>query len=158
ANNEKGFWEDIDINALNEELLQAVDSSWCHLTSITQQDIDKLQQTELFLKAVELIRKKTAKVEIFGLKDPRLSRLLPFWQSVFAHCAIQPLYLLALRNPLSVVKSLQKRDGMDAEQSYFLWIEHLLTGLPAIVDHGGLIVDYDQLMESAPAEIKRIAG
>src|SRR5690606_11427368 len=82
----------------------------------------------------------------------------PFWQSVFAHCAIQPLYLLALRNPLSVVKSLQKRDGMDAEQSYFLWIEHLLTCLPAIVDHGGLIVDYDQLMESAPAEIKRIAG
>src|SRR5690606_30736236 len=54
-------------------------------------------------------------------------------------------------------QSLQKRNHLDPKQSYFLWIEHLLTCLPGVIEHKGLIVDYDRLMESAAPEIHRIA-
>src|SRR5690606_13404800 len=155
--NEKGFWEDMDINSLNDEMLRAVDNGWLHLTPIESADLDHLRDAGYFLKAVQLLRKKTANTEIFGIKDPRLSRLLPFWHQVFQHCDLQPQYLLALRNPLSVAQSLQKRNHLDPKQSYFLWIEHLLTCLPGVIEHKGLIVDYDRLMESAAPEIHRIA-
>lgn len=158
GNNEKGFWEDMDINSLNDDMLHAIGNGWAHLTPIETKDLDCLRENGFFLKAAQLLRQKTADTNIFGIKDPRLSRLLPFWREVFNHCGIQPHYLLALRNPLSVVKSLQKRDDLAPEQSYFLWVEHLLTCLPTIVEHNGLIVDYDQLMESASAEIHRIAN
>jgi glycosyltransferase involved in cell wall biosynthesis len=156
-NNEKGFWEDIDINNFNEEMLATLNSSWYQLSPINQHDVEKLHREGFFLRAVELLRNKVSEAEIFGIKDPRISKLFPFWQEVFSHCQIKTLYLLALRNPLSVVKSLQKRDGIAPERSYFLWIEYLLTSLHPVIQHGGLVVDYDRLVESSREEIKRIA-
>ena len=157
GNNPKGFFEDIDLNAMNIEMLSVIDSDWCHLAAIDSIDIQILRKQGYFLRASELLRQKVSGASVFGFKDPRVAKLLPFWKCVFSHCQINVSYVLALRNPLSVVKSLAKRDGIDAEQSYLLWLGHVITSLTGSAGDKRVIVDYDRLMRSPDQELMRIA-
>jgi GT2 family glycosyltransferase/glycosyltransferase involved in cell wall biosynthesis len=155
--NAKGFWEDADINALNIEMLHAINSEWDCLTPITATNIQQLEHQGYFLRAVELLRNKVAQVSIFGLKDPRIAKLLPFWGMVFDHCNYDVSYLLTIRHPLSVVKSLQKRDNLSAEKSYLLWFTHVITALTFSIGKNVSLVDYDFFMQHPSDELERLA-
>ena len=154
--NAKGFWEDIDFNALNNEILNAIDSDWHHISPVEPGDVETLRKKGYFLRAVELLRQKVGNTPIFGFKDPRVAKLLPFWKEVFSHCQFEVSYLLVVRHPLSVVKSLAKRDGFEAEQSYMMWLDHVITSLIGSVGRR-VLVDYDYLMQSPGHELTRIA-
>ena len=158
GNNDKGFWEDIDLNALNIEMLNAIGSDWYHVTAITSVDIDLLRKQGYYLRAAELLRQKIGSASVFGLKDPRIAKLLPFWKEVFNHCQLDVSYILAVRNPLSVAKSLAERDGIEAEQSYLLWLGHVVISLLHSSDDERIVVDYDRLMQSPSHELNRIAN
>jgi len=155
--NDKGFWEDVHINVLNVEMLSAIDSDWYHLAAVDSIDVEMLHKQGYFLRAVELLREKCSNKPIFGFKDPRMAKLLPFWKGVFSHCQFDVRYVIALRHPLSVVKSLTKRDGFEAEHSYLLWIGHVITSLTGSTGDKPVFVDYDRLIQSPERELNRIA-
>jgi len=157
GDNEKGFWEDIDINSLNIEILKSINSDWHFLSAIKQREFDTIKQKGYLDRAIELIHNKTSHCDIFGFKDPRLSRLLPFWKEVFTYCQLDVSYVLAIRNPMSVVDSLKKRNGFDNEKSYLLWLGHVIHSLTGTIDGNRVLVDYDRLMEDPDREIKKIA-
>jgi len=85
SDNVKGFWEDKDIMELNLELLQFNGDNWHSLAPVTTEKIANCLNTEFFGRALELLRGKTEQISIFGIKDPRMARLLFFWQRVFEH-------------------------------------------------------------------------
>jgi GT2 family glycosyltransferase len=157
GNNGRGFWEDIDLNALNAEMLNAIDSDWCHLAAIDSIDIEILHKQGYFLRAVELLRQKVNNVPIFGFKDPRVAKLLPFWKEVFSHCQFDVSYVITVRHPLSVVKSLFKRDSIEAEQGYLLWLGYIIASLAGSAGEKRVLVDYDRLMQAPDRELMRIA-
>ena len=157
GNNPKGFWEDIDINKLNIDSLDAIGSDWNHLAPIEPDNVEVLRKKGYFLQAVELLRKKTGNSPAFGFKDPRVAKLLPFWKEVFGYCHFDVKYVLTIRHPLSVVKSLAKRDRMEAEQGYLLWLCHVITSLTGSDGEDRVIVDYDRFMQSPDSELIRIA-
>jgi hypothetical protein len=157
GNNAKGFFEDNEINALNIEMLAAIESNWFYLAPIEASDVEKLYSSGYFLRAVELIKEKIFSTQIFAFKDPRVAKLLPFWKEVFEHCQLNVNYVIALRHPLSVVKSLAKRDGFAAEHSYLLWLGHVLESLIGSTGRPRLVVDYDLLLKSPDNELTRIA-
>jgi hypothetical protein len=105
-----------------------------------------------------LLREKSNGKSIFAFKDPRVAKLLPFWKEVFNHCQLNVNYVIALRHPLSVVKSLAKRDGFVAEHSYLLWLGHVLESLIGSAGRPRLVVDYDHLMQAPDDELQRIAA
>jgi hypothetical protein len=148
GNNAKGFFEDEELNALNIEMLAAVGNDWHHLAPLTHLDFDLLRQNGFFLRAVELLRAKTTNIQIFGFKDPRVSKLLPFWQKVFAHCAFEVSYLLTLRNPISVARSLSQRNSFIPGKSYLLWLQHVLAGITQTAGASRVIVDYDDFLQN----------
>lgn len=156
-NNEKGFWEDIDLNKLNIELLQFLSHDWHTLIPITHEELKSDRIAGLRMRAIELLRDKTKTVDIFGIKDPRMARLLPFWQSVFTHLGLDVRYVISLRNPLSVAKSLNARDKFAEEKSYYLWLEHVLPSILETAGYQRVIVDYDRLMDKPTNELLRIA-
>ncbi|MFZ4414006.1 MAG: glycoside hydrolase family 99-like domain-containing protein, partial [Bacteroidales bacterium] len=155
--NDKGFWEDIDIYALNNEILECINREWHSLSLITQNEIELINQKDYFNSAVKLLKQKTDDFAVFGLKNPSLTVLLPFWKKVFEFLNFDVSYILAIRNPLSVVKSLEKRNGFELEKSYFLWITHVINGLSGTNSDNRIVVDYDNLMQNPENEIKRIA-
>lgn len=156
-NNMRGFWEDIDINNLNTEMLHAIDSDWHYLALIQFHDIEFLHKKGYLFRARDLLLQKINNTDVWGFKDPRVAKLLPFWQEVFRECQIDVHYILAVRNPLSVVKSLAKRDGFDEEKIYFLWLGHVMVSLSGTVSEKTIIIDYDRLIQSPDFELRRIA-
>ena len=157
GDNQKGFWEDIDLNALNMETLSALGSDWHHLAPIESGDVDVLSKKGYIVSGVDLLRRKVGKTPVFGFKDPRVVKLLPFWKVVFNNCHLDVSYVLALRHPLSVASSLARRNGFDAEKSYLLWLEYVITSLSSTFGEKRILIDYDLLMNSPEHELKRIA-
>ncbi|WP_455230107.1 rhamnan synthesis F family protein [Geopseudomonas aromaticivorans] len=158
GNNEKGFWEDLDVNALNIDLLGALGHDWHTLTPLVSGEFDLPVVAAFRLRAVKLVREKLLAVDCFGLKDPRISRLLPFWVSVFNHINVHVSYVIACRHPMSVAQSLAKRDGFALEKGYQLWLEHMMASLSGTQAQPRVVVDYDLLMEDPAHQLQRVAG
>ncbi len=95
---------------------------------------------------------------LWGLKDPRISRLWPYWLPIFVEAGIEPIFILANRYPYSVASSLFKRDQMPEAQALALWAVHQLDAMEALLRHGGLVVDYDLMMDRPRQELQRIAS
>lgn len=157
SNNETGFFEDLDINQLNVELLKELGYGWSSNACITPEELAALDLPSYHQRAVELLRSKLESCTYFGLKDPRICRLLPFWQQVFSDLGLQVGYLIASRNPLSVAHSLNRRDGFELEKGHLLWQEHMLTALRLTQEATRLVVDYDRLLSAPELELTRIA-
>lgn len=159
GNNDKGFWEDTEIAALNETLLADIGSSWHSLAPPTAENFAWLVEHGYVERAAEILLPKLSDTHIFGLKDPRISKLLPFWKQVFARCGATVRYVVAARNPLSVARSLAARDHFHEIKSHYIWLMHSLGILgDADVQQGAVITDYDRMLDAPIGEIKRIAS
>jgi hypothetical protein len=157
--NEKGFWEDVDLNRLNVEMLEALETDWHHLFSPPPGFVDSLHKNGFLLRAVDLLRSKVGDSACFGFKDPRVTQLLPFWREVFTHAGLETGYVLAIRNPISVVESLQRRDGFDMEKSILLWLSYTVAMLEGTMgERNRVIVDYDRLLDAPERELRRISA
>lgn len=155
-NNDKGFFEDIEVNKLNIELLNAMDSDWDDVSVIPSTALGQERLAQYKIRASELISSKVGE-RPFGLKDPRIARLLPFWQTVFDEVGVSASYVIAVRNPMSIAQSLKTRDGFDSEKSYFLWLGHVV---PAILQTQGcrrVAVSFDLLISDPYVQLNRIA-
>jgi len=157
-NNEKGFWEDLEIYGLNEEVLATLGCNWNSLRLIGSDELTGSRLAALRLRAIELLNKKFGNGDIFGFKDPRVCRLLPFWQQVFSHLKLNDKYVISLRNPLSVEKSLAARDGFNPEKSHLLWLEHVIPSLSWTEGKPRVVIDYDLLMNDPVLQMKRLAS
>lgn len=155
--NAKGYWEDEDINALNAEMLLALGTDWKHASLLDASQIDRLVASGFESRAAELLRTKTRANPVFGFKDPRLGKLLRFWKRVFQQDHYALGYLLALRNPLSVAASLEKRDGLDRTHSYLSWLTHTVNCIKESEGCPRVIVDFDRLMQAPREQIARVA-
>ncbi|KAG8150523.1 hypothetical protein BFF94_026515 [Burkholderia catarinensis] len=154
--NDKGFFEDLDIYAINQEILTLAGADWHSLAPIEFDKIHDASLRPIRERASELLAKKCEN-KIFALKDPRISRLLPFWKPVFDSLGVRVVYALAIRNPMSVGRSLEKRDQFSSEKSYLLWLLHTIPPLGATKGARRVLVNYDKLMEDPRAELARMS-
>ncbi len=158
GNNDKGFWEDLDIVDFNERLLKASGCVWHTVQPLQTTQVEMLCQQGYLIKAVALLRSKLDRNTRFGFKDPRTAKLLPFWKRVFEAGKFNTRYLVALRNPISVADSLEKRDGLPREKSYLLWLSHVLTVLMSLADEKFYLFDYDNVIESPDIFLQKLAN
>lgn len=145
--NEKGFWEDLDVNLLNEKILFSVSNSWHHLMPLSDEELAQIEKLGFFQEAINLLQQKVSSVEIFGLKDPRLPRLLPFWKRVFETLQLDVSYIIPLRHPLSVAQSLSRRDGFPIEKGLLMWLDHMVACLRETQGERRIVAIYDELVE-----------
>lgn len=154
--NPKGFFEDQATNEINEAFLRRIGIRWDSL--IIPPNIDSEAVVEYQFRIKNEVCSRFSDKELWGLKDPRISRLWRFWRPVFAEVGVQPVFILANRHPFSVAQSLTRRDNMPKAQALALWACHQLSGLDALSQFGGLVVDYDLMMNSPRQELIRIAS
>ncbi|MGH8475152.1 MAG: sulfotransferase family protein, partial [Methylococcales bacterium] len=157
--NPDGFWEDRDIAGLNMEFLKQLGHDLYHssLIPIRESLLDSERIAVFKFQAIELLRKKTAAYPIFGIKDPRTARLLSFWQEIYVHLGLDVRYVIAVRNPLSVARSMRARNKFEPEKSYYLWLEHLVPAVLKTSSAQRVFVNYDSLMDDPVKELQRIA-
>lgn len=157
GNNEKGFFEDATITAYNEELLAALGHTWDSLVPISPEELNLPITQSHKIRAIEHLREKVANIKCFGVKDPRMARLLPFWQEIFAELGLKVSYVVAFRNPKNVAHSLVKRNEFEVGKGYFLWLEHMLFSLKYSQGAPRVFVNYELMLQAPEQQLRRIS-
>ncbi len=157
GNNDKGFWEDVDFNRLNERVLAKCGSSWNRLSALPNSHFYGSEFAPERMEAAKLVQKKMANSEVFAFKDPRTAVLLAFWKCVFEDISVEPQYIICVRNPLEVAESLRKRDGFDLVKSLVLWLKHVHPALRETQGSTRLFVKYDDVLSDPEAQLARMA-
>ena len=66
GDNEKGFWEDVDITSLDIEMLRVIERDWHHVAPITERDVDNLKAQDYLSRAADLLSDKIGSHAFFG--------------------------------------------------------------------------------------------
>jgi len=157
--NEKGYWESAYIVDLNRDILKKFDCTWKSLKFLPDdwsKDLEKL--FDLNNMAKQFLIDKFATSKIWGMKDPRLSRLLPFWGQIIENeLHLEAHYVISLRNPIEVSRSLAKRqDVVNDEYSYFLWLIYNLEAERYTRGKNRSFVCYDSLLSDWQLVVRKI--
>jgi len=156
--NARGFYEDLDIVKLDDALLDILGADWKSVALLHGIDWDEQRFVGLQADAEAVLGARFSRTATFGFKDPRIPRILPFWQRVFARFGADDAYVIAVRHPLSVIDSLVVRDRLDVRRSGWLWLTHLLCALRYTMGKRCVVVDYDRMLDAPRAELERIGA
>jgi glycosyltransferase involved in cell wall biosynthesis len=155
--NPDGYFEDRQVVATSERLLQALGIGWDSAAlpaqDCWQQPLVRRLQAEI---AADL-RGRFGASPLWGFKDPRVIRTLPFWLQVLDDLAVEVHFVLSLRNPLSVAHSLARRNDIALEKGLLLWLVHWLPYLELLRGRTLVVVDYDRLLAEPMTQWARLA-
>jgi hypothetical protein len=155
--NPKGYWEDRNIFEINERLLDLFGLKWEEVALIDDAQWEAPGVGALRAEAIAYLKSQFVSHELWGFKDPRTIRLLPFWHSVLHSLEVDECYLMVIRNPRSVANSLIRRHGMDAVTAHLLWLVYVVPNLSMIANRPFIVADYDLVMSDPRQELERIA-
>ena len=157
GDNDLGFFEDLEIVDFNDQLLAECNKNWYSSEIIQNYDVENLIRRGYLIRAVEMMRRKLNNKKCFGYKDPRTAKLLPFWSKVYEAANFDTYFILALRNPLNVIRSLQQRDGIECEHAYYLWADYITSSLAFLKNKKFIAIDYDNLLNDPRKVISQIS-
>ncbi len=133
SGNLEGHWEAREAVLINEHILQISGGAWDRSPAGIRTDVETDDRMDRFLREL-------AVAPVAGWKDPRTSLTFPAWKPHLADYRL----VICLRNPVSVARSLQVREGWSLEQGLELWAsynERLMEYLPS--EERVLWFDYD---------------
>lgn len=155
--NPTGYWEDKGIYELDERLLRTLRLQWDGIAPIEERRLRGWRTWRLRREAIAYLRRNFTRHPLWGFKDPRVVRLLPFWRRVLRDAGVDDSYLLTVRNPASVAASLFARQRTDVETAQRLWLLHLVPFLHEVAGRPLAVVDYDALIANPRGQLERIA-
>jgi len=159
-NNSKGFYEHNDILRVNEDILDELGSSWDSCEELPVNWNRKNEMIKYKNQIKEIIIRDYGRLEIFALKEPRISILLPLYLEVFKELKIKPLFIIMKRNEIEIAESLKKgeriqlKHSLDLTKKYNLSIEKFARGYSKInVEYGELINNIAGLFNKIGTEL-----
>ena len=156
--NPTGYWENKEIVAIQDRLLGVYGLKWESVALITEKQWQAPEVEMLRAEAGSYLKRYFTHRPLWGFKDPRTIRLLPFWLPIFPAQEVDEQYVIVIRNPVSVAASLLQRQGMDALTSHQLWLLHMAQYVSRIAHRPFVVVDYDLLMADPRGQLERIAA
>ena len=151
--NPKGFFEDLDVVALNDHLIAHNEAAW----DVPPQSVDRqLTWTDTQLKqACDLLKEKASGVTRFAIKDPRLCLLLPFWEQVISEIDATCRTCIVYRNPLDISGSLESRNQLSQPTGLIL-THYYWSALLAAAPSDAIYLDYDLLLNDFDTQVERL--
>ena len=151
AENEKGFWERLDVRALNDSMLHNANCDWDRIAEL---DLDAIPED--FLNAY----RRTARDIVLNLdahrpwfiKEPRLCILLPLWRGALE----LPFCVHVFRHPLEVARSLKARNGIPIKVGLALWEAYNTKAIESSSDLPRLFVSYSELLSSPEPVVNQL--
>lgn len=128
VDNPKGFFESRLVGELNDRILEAAGSSWDDWRRFDPAALSPEVLADFQGQIRTTLEHEFGSDALVVLKDPRLCRMFPIWDSVLEEDGYRPEFLLPVRTPLEVARSLNRRNGMPIAAGLLLWLRHVLDG------------------------------
>lgn len=144
--NIKGYWEHEEIVRLHDDLLASLGSRWDDDKPLPSDWVKRKTTRDFRSLLIGILKRDFAHSSLFGIKDPRMCRLMPLWFPIFQTMHVEPHFVLVVRHPWEVAESLAKRDGIEHPKSYLLWLEHVAQTESATRGHKRSFVRYEEMV------------
>jgi glycosyltransferase involved in cell wall biosynthesis/GT2 family glycosyltransferase len=153
--NPQGFWEHQFITELNNEILARLDSrSWDPAPTFPSGWESSSKFADLRSKARSIIAQDFNTSLLWGWKDPRNCLTLPFWKKLLPSMK----FVICLRNPIDVARSLEERDRLPFEKSIELWFRYTTAAIEQTAGEPRLFVFYEDYFDNWRRELRRLAN
>lgn len=144
--NPKGFWENQPIVDFNESLLNLFGHTWASWEPLPDHWLEDERLEGYRETLASILDSEFGNSGTICIKDPRLCRLLPFWQSLLSARGMRVIGLVVSRPVGEVAASLQARDSMGPAQARALWMRYSLDNLAGAQELEQLRTSYDALL------------
>ena len=145
--NDRGFWEHSDLVALHDRLLEKLGSRWDSIHPLPKNWWQSTDIKTISGEIADIVEKEFSNSQLWGLKDPRLCRLLPLWLDILAQVDCKPSFIIVYRNPLEVAESLSHRDQMESQRALNIWLQHMLDAELYTQGHPRTVISYSDLLD-----------
>ncbi len=153
SSNERGHWESVSMVRCNERLLHAVNCPRYAPPPVTLRWDCVAGYEEIRRTALDWFATNYAGGPMV-VKDPRLCLTLPFWRDVLP----TPMAaVFVLRDPLSVVRSMQARDNFPATLALAIWDRYVRSASLVLEGIPTLVIEYDAMMSDPSAATEEIS-
>ncbi len=151
--NPKGYYEDEDIVQINEELLRLKGERW-----YAPQERERYPEDWdiLIPRAKSLLLSFWKNHNVVVLKDPRFALTYEFWEKVVEQIGYSVEYIVLLRNPESIVSSLERRNYFSKEKAIALCEHYWLQIAKAVKGCKYISLDFDDFIKDERHYIHQI--
>jgi len=159
--NPRGFWEAEAIVDLDAQLLRLLGVEWKRVDFNLPHEGPLVD--EFLAGAREILQVEYRTARIIVIKDPRVCLLAPLWHRALEASGYRPAYLVSVRHPLEVARSLARSlrayGGMPIDQGLALWQSYMqrAEAFVSSVDAGTAHVEYKELLSDWRRTVRRIA-
>ena len=150
--NPRGYWENQQLTDINDEIITRLGGSWHELPAFSANWESAPGLADIRQKARVFLQKEFASASFWGWKDPRTCLTLPFWQNLVPRLR----FIICLRNPVDVARSLEHRNGFSFEKSDYLWLSYVKSALEHTAGQPRLFLFYEDVMAAWPYELERL--
>jgi len=155
--NPTGFWETESINDLDARLLHRLGGDWNRVDFELPGDGELVD--EFLADVQDVLAREYAGSALILVKDPRICVLAPLWQRALDEAGVRAVYVVPVRNPLEVARSLESRGDMPVAEGLALWLAYMRR-VDAFADRRGagvVHVRYAELLDDWRGVVRSIA-
>jgi hypothetical protein len=152
SSNERGHWESKMVGACNARLLGSLGATASGPPAITLCWDGVKRYSDARAAALRWFTSTYAGRPMV-VKDPRFCMTLPFWRDILP---MPMAAVFVLRNPLSVARSLEARDGMRMTLGLAIWDRSIRSAALVLEGLPTLVVDYDDMMRDPTGTTEEI--
>src|SRR5262249_46567311 len=154
----EGHWEPLDALELNEDFLLRHGSSWYDPTLRLQTGnvVTEAERERFVSRLCEFLGSCPAGRPVV-LKEPRMAGLTEFWFEAARRTQFVLKFVIPIRHPTEVARSLATRDGTSFELSNALWLKYNLLAERSTREYARAFVEYPNLLRDWREEISRVS-
>ena len=145
--NRKGYFENRRVVEAHDRILSSAPLAWSDPLPPEREFLSSSRAQTEARSLTRLIKTLNVSGAPWGIKDPRMCRLLPLWKPLFTALGVAPRYVITLRDPAEVAASLFTRDTLPAAQAWLLWLEHLLWAERDTRGQRRVFITYDAIVK-----------
>ncbi|MFK7940757.1 MAG: hypothetical protein AB8B82_15350 [Roseovarius sp.] len=154
--NEKGHFESLKVYRMNDKILSSGGSRWDDWRVFDPNWMGSEAAQEFMAQGKQVLKDEYNTSRLFVLKDPRICRLMPFWQKLLKAMKIEPVYIHSHRNPIEVARSLESREKWLFSYGLVLWLRHVLESEIHTRGTTRVFTSYNQVMNDWEGVVQAI--
>ena len=149
--NPMGHFENIGFLKIDDALLSRFGASWDNPPAMPE-GWERDAALEPFIRDAESLLANFGKDVRWGWKEPRTTLLLPFWKMMIPNLR----FIVCVRSPLEVARSLEKRNAMPVQKGLKLWNQYMRAAILGTEGSPRSFTFYEDFFDEPLREIRRL--